>query len=100
MERYETPQWDGPMTLFRPPLDRHWAVSAGQYVTAEKEYVYEDNQWRQYAPRLQVIEVPGDHVSMVLAPNVTVLAQELAEVIAAALPKGAGHDRTQATAAE
>ncbi|WP_339636430.1 beta-ketoacyl synthase N-terminal-like domain-containing protein [uncultured Sulfitobacter sp.] len=100
MKRYETPQWDGPMTLFRPPLDRHWAVSAGQYVTAEKEYVYEDNQWRQYAPRLQVIEVPGDHVSMVLAPNVTVLAQELAEVIAAALPEGAGHDRTQATAAE
>jgi acyl transferase domain-containing protein len=104
MERYETPQWDGPMTLFRPPLDRHWAVSAGQYVTAEKEYVYEDNQWRQYAPRLQVIEVPGDHVSMVLAPNVTVLAQELAEVIAAALPKDASHDQPadqpQATAAE
>ncbi|MDF3382631.1 MULTISPECIES: type I polyketide synthase [unclassified Sulfitobacter] len=98
--RYETPQWDGPMTLFRPPLDRHWAVSDGQYVTAEKEYVYEDNQWRQYAPRLQVIEVPGDHVSMVLAPNVTVLAQELAEVIAAALPEGAGQDHTQATAAE
>ena len=104
MERYETPQWDGPMTLFRPPLDRHWAVSAGQYVTAEKEYVYEDNQWRQYAPRLQVIEVPGDHVSMVLAPNVTVLAQELAEVIAAALPIDASHDQPadqpQATAAE
>ena len=104
MERYETPQWDGPMTLFRPPLDRHWAVSAGQYVTAEKEYVYEDNQWRQYAPRLQVIEVPGDHVSMVLAPNVTVLAQELAEVIAAALPIDARHDQLadhpQATAAE
>ncbi|MFG6662127.1 beta-ketoacyl synthase N-terminal-like domain-containing protein [Sulfitobacter sp. 916] len=98
--RYETPQWDGPMTLFRPPLDRHWAVSDGQYVTAEKEYVYEDNQWRQYAPRLQVIEVPGDHVSMVLAPNVTVLAQELAEVIVAALPEGAGQDHTQATAAE
>lgn len=97
---YETPQWDGPMTLFRPPLDRHWAVSGGQYVTAEKEYAYEDNQWRQYAPRLQVIEVPGDHVSMVLAPNVTVLAQELAEVIAAALPDDAGHDHTQATAAE
>ena len=104
MERYETPQWDGPMTLFRPPLDRHWAVSAGQYVTAEKEYVYEDNQWRQYAPRLQVIEVPGDHVSMVLAPNVTVLAQELAEVIAAALPIAASDDQPadqpQATAAE
>lgn len=83
--QYQTPTWDGPLTLFRPPLDRHWAVSGGNHVTAEKEYVFEDNDWRQFAPRLQVVEVPGDHVSMVLAPNVTVLAQELAEVIAAAL---------------
>ncbi|UWR34468.1 KR domain-containing protein [Sulfitobacter sp. W027] len=98
--RYETPRWDGPMTLFRPPLDRHWAVSSGQFVTAEKEYVYEDNQWRQFAPRLQVIEVPGDHVSMVLAPNVTVLAQELAEVIAAALPSDADRAQPYARAAE
>lgn len=98
--RYETPRWDGPMTLFRPPLDRHWAVSSGQFVTAEKEYVYEDNQWRQFAPRLQVIEVPGDHVSMVLAPNVTVLAQELAEVIAAALPSDADRAQPHARAAE
>ena len=59
-------------------------------------YVFEDNDWRKYAPHLQVIEVPGDHVSMVLAPNVTVLAQELREVIAAALVT----DDVQATAAE
>ena len=45
----------------------------------------EDNDWRKYAPLMEVIEVPGDHVSMVLAPNVTTLAQELREVIAAAL---------------
>ena len=88
------------MTLFRPPLDRHWAVSSGKFVTAEKEYVYEDNQWRQFAPRLQVIEVPGDHVSMVLAPNVTVLAQELTEVIAAALPSDADRAQPHARAAE
>ncbi len=97
---YQTPSWDGPLTLFRPPLDHHWAVSDGNHVSAEKEYVFEDNQWRQYAPRLQVIEVPGDHVSMVLTPNVTVLAQELSEVIAAALPAEADSNHRQATAAE
>ena len=75
-------------------------MSNGNHVSAEKEYVFEDNQWRQYAPRLQVIEVPGDHVSMVLTPNVTVLAQELSEVIAAALPAEADNNQRQATAAE
>ena len=94
--QYQTPVWDGPMTLFRPPQDFHWQVTQGNWVSAEREYVFEDNDWRKYAPHLQVIEVPGDHVSMVLAPNVTVLAQELREVIAAALVT----DDVQATAAE
>ncbi|WP_152466850.1 type I polyketide synthase [Sulfitobacter sp. THAF37] len=94
---YQTPDWDGPMTLFRPPLDLHWQVTNGNWVSAEREYVFADNDWRRYAPHIQVIEVPGDHVSMVLAPNVTVLAQELREVIAAALMQ---HDDLQATAAE
>ncbi|NEK21227.1 SDR family NAD(P)-dependent oxidoreductase [Sulfitobacter sp. JBTF-M27] len=83
--KYDTPMWDGPMTLFRPPLDKHWKVTADKWVSSEREYVLEDNDWRKYAPHMEVIEVPGDHVSMVLAPNVTTLAQELREVIAAAL---------------
>jgi thioesterase domain-containing protein/acyl carrier protein len=97
---YETPTWDGPMTLFRPPLDLHWQVSGGRWVSAEREYVYPDNDWHRYAPALQVIEVPGDHVSMVLAPNVTVLAQELREVIAAALQTQDDKAWPRATAAE
>ncbi|MGJ8616310.1 MAG: alpha/beta fold hydrolase, partial [Sulfitobacter sp.] len=98
--RYETQTWDGPLTLFRPPLDHHYKVSNGRWVSAEREYVYEDNQWRQFAPHLEVIEVPGDHVSMVLAPSVTVLAQELREVIALALDANDTTDLTQATAAQ
>ncbi|MEQ6248530.1 beta-ketoacyl synthase N-terminal-like domain-containing protein [Sulfitobacter sp. HNIBRBA3233] len=95
---YETPQWDGPMTLFRPPLDLHWKVSAGAWVSSEREYVLEDNDWRKHAPNLQVVEVPGDHVSMVLSPNVVVLGAELREIIAEAL---AGEEGVpQATAAE
>ena len=63
--------------LFRPPLDRHWKVSGGNWVSRERDYVFEDNAWRQWAPALQVVEVPGDHDSMVLMPNVSVLAKHL-----------------------
>ncbi len=97
---YRTPDWDGPLTLFRPPLDHHYPVSGGNWVSGEREYVFEDNDWRQFAPHMDVIEVPGDHVSMVLAPSVTVLAQELREVIAAALEGDRAVDVPQATAAQ
>ncbi|MEM6305523.1 MAG: hypothetical protein AAF744_12455, partial [Pseudomonadota bacterium] len=96
---YDTQRWEGPMTLFRPPLDHHWNVSGGMWVTAEKEYVFEDNDWRKYAPHMEVVEVPGDHEAMVLTPSVTVLAQELGEVIATALSERSG-DATGRTAAE
>ncbi len=97
---YQTPRWEGPLTLFRPPLDLHWSVTGGKWVSAEREYVFEDNDWRKYAPNMEVIEVPGDHVSMVLAPNVTTLAHELREVIARALEYTDETGWPQATAAE
>ncbi|MBU3029965.1 type I polyketide synthase [Paracoccus marinaquae] len=75
---------DGQVVLFRPPLDRRWQVSAGQWVNSAKFYVHEDNDLTQYAPALQVIEVPGDHDSMVLEPNVRVMAARMREVIAGA----------------
>ncbi|WP_425358956.1 type I polyketide synthase [Antarcticimicrobium luteum] len=77
VERYELKPWNGPLVLFRPPLDRHWKVSGGRWVSAAKEYVYPDNDWTRWAPRLQVVEVPGDHDSMVLVPNVSVLAERM-----------------------
>ncbi|MGV3727069.1 type I polyketide synthase [Hydrogenophaga sp.] len=71
---YELKSWNGPAVLFRPPLDRHWKVTRGQWVSAAREYVFEDNDWTRFMPELRVIEVPGDHDSMVLEPNVRVLA--------------------------
>ncbi|MEP1944394.1 MAG: alpha/beta fold hydrolase, partial [Sulfitobacter sp.] len=94
---YRTPDWAGPMTLLRPVLDRHYKVSGGNWVSAAREYVFEDNEWTQYAPQVQVIEVPGDHDSMVLSPNVVVMAAELREVIDDALLTAPHH---RATAAE
>ncbi|HHC29633.1 MAG TPA: hypothetical protein ENK80_03590 [Rhodobacterales bacterium] len=86
----------------RPPLDRAWNVSGGHWVSRAREYVLDDNQWTGFAPRLDVLEVPGDHDSMVLVPNVSVLAKRLKAVIdAAERPQAQGespplHARTAA----
>ncbi len=95
--RYDTPDWAGAMTLLRPALDRRFAVTGGNYVSAAREYVFADNDWTRYAPHLEIIEVPGDHDSMVLSPNVVVLASELRAVIEQALDRSPSR---QATAAE
>jgi thioesterase domain-containing protein len=83
---YPLPLYKGRTTLFRPPLDRRWQVSNGNWVSAAKEYVFPDNDLTRFAPALEVIEVPGDHDSMVLEPNVRVLANALRRVIAEAEP--------------
>ncbi len=86
LPRYAMPQRDGATVLFRPPLDRRWQVSGGQWVSSAKEYVLADNDLTRFAPALQVIEVPGDHDSMVLEPNVRVLAAGMKQAIEAAEP--------------
>ena len=87
--RAALPIWDmttrhGRTALFRPPLDRHWQVTGGKWVSRAKEYVISDNDLTRFAPALQVVEVPGDHDSMVLEPNVRTLAARMREVIAEA----------------
>lgn len=72
----------GKTVLFRPPLDRFWKVSKGQWVSGAREYVYHDNLLTPFAPVLDVVEVPGNHDSMVLEPNVRVLAAHMRSVIA------------------
>ena len=83
---YSLERWDGPVTLFRPPLDRHWQVSEGNWVSREREYVFADNDWTRWAPQVQVVEVPGDHDSMVLVPNVSTLADQVRRVLDASEP--------------
>lgn len=101
---YEMSARAGQTVLFRPPLDRRWQVSGGAWVSSAREYVYADNDLTRFAPALQVIEVPGDHDSMVLEPNVRVLASHLKGIIQNAespAVQGARIDRPDlATAAE
>ncbi|WP_291101821.1 type I polyketide synthase [Hydrogenophaga sp.] len=77
LPRYKLHVWNGSAVLFRPPLDLRWKVSGGRWVSAEREYVHADNDWTRFMPALRVLEVPGDHDSMVLEPNVRVMASLL-----------------------
>jgi thioesterase domain-containing protein/acyl carrier protein len=78
---YDMQPRTGATVLFRPPLDLRWQVTGGRWVSRAKEYVLPDNDLARFAPQLQVIEVPGDHDSMVLEPNVRVLAARLKAII-------------------
>ncbi len=90
--KYEVAPWNGPMTLLRPPLSQRWEVAPGRFVSSGREYVHPSNEWDQHVPHVQVIEVPGDHDSMVLEPNVRVLASRMRDVLeradVAAKPSG------------
>ncbi|WP_022706034.1 type I polyketide synthase [Paracoccus zeaxanthinifaciens] len=77
LPKFRMEQWAGPVTLYRPRLDRRFAVSDGQHVSSAREYVYHDNLWTPWMPNLAVEEVPGDHDSMVLEPCVRVLAARM-----------------------
>ncbi|HBJ87925.1 MAG TPA: polyketide synthase, partial [Verrucomicrobiales bacterium] len=81
LPRYRVALWSGAAVLFRPSLDFRWKVSGGRWVNTDRELVYPDNNWSQFMPALQVFEVPGDHDSMVLEPNVRVLASLMKECI-------------------
>ena len=91
IETYQVRPWNGRLVLFRPPLVGKWTVSGGQMVNSERSYVTHDNDWSLFAPQVEVHEVPGDHDSMVLEPNVRVLAAQMREAIEGAEAQAAGH---------
>ncbi|MDU8910810.1 type I polyketide synthase [Aestuariicoccus sp. MJ-SS9] len=88
---YQVRPWNGRVVLYRPPLVGKWTVSGGRLVNSERTYVLPDNDWGSVAPQVEVHEVPGDHDSMVLEPNVRVLAGLMREAIEAAEAQAAGH---------
>jgi thioesterase domain-containing protein len=77
LPRYVMQARTGRTVLYRPPLDLKWRVGGGAWVSSAREYVLADNGLTAFAPGLEVVEVPGDHDSMVLEPNVRVMAAHL-----------------------
>ncbi|MFW2542725.1 type I polyketide synthase [Primorskyibacter sp. 2E107] len=89
--RYEVEPWGGRVVLYRPPLVGKWTVSGGRLVNSERSYVLDDNDWGETLPQIEVHEVPGNHDSMVLEPNVRVLAGLMRKAIEEAEAQAMGH---------
>ncbi len=82
LERYVVaPRKDAVVHLFRPKLPVAYDLGEGRRINHERSYVFEDNGWTPFVREVAVAEVPGDHDSMVLEPNVRVLARRLREVV-------------------
>ncbi|MEO6711554.1 MAG: KR domain-containing protein, partial [Planctomycetota bacterium] len=79
--RYELRPFPAAVTLFRPRLDVAHILGPGRITNSRREFIFADNGWGEFAARVDVHEVPGDHDSMVLEPNVRVLAAALRKCI-------------------
>jgi thioesterase domain-containing protein len=78
---YDVRHYPGTITLFRPRLDESHVLGPGRVANKVRELVFHDNGWSAHCQRVDVFEMPGDHDSMVLEPNVRVLAARLRERI-------------------
>ncbi len=63
--------------LFRPRQHVAYDLGSGRVLNEALEFLLPDNGWTGWVEELQVSEVPGNHDSMVLEPNVRVLAGRL-----------------------
>lgn len=86
LEAYKPEPYPGVITLYRPPLAPHHVFGPNRQINAERWFIYEDNGWGRFGEHVDVTEVPGTHDSMVLEPNVRVLAghirEDLGDVVA------------------
>jgi thioesterase domain-containing protein/acyl carrier protein len=81
LSRYQVEPWPGVITMFRPPMQVAYDLGGGRLLNRDRDYVDYDNGWSPLVERVDVHEVPGDHDSMVLEPNVRVLARKLRRVV-------------------
>ena len=84
LDRYSIPEWKQRLVLFRPPLEKAFVLGPDKILNYDREYVWNDNGWSHYCKHVEVHEVPGDHDSMVLEPNVRVLARKLRGILESA----------------
>lgn len=78
---YPMRHYAGHVHLFRPKQDHAYILGEGRILNSEKRWVFPDNGWGEWVDGIEVSEMPGDHDSMVLEPNVRVMAARLHEVL-------------------
>ena len=77
LERYEMRPFPGRVHLYRPKLDPMYVVSPERWIDDEDKYMFYDNGFGKYSEDIEVYEMPGNHDSMVLEPNVRIMARRL-----------------------
>jgi acyl transferase domain-containing protein/thioesterase domain-containing protein/acyl carrier protein len=82
LARYKVPKLDIPAILLRPKLKAKFRLRDGRLIDTDRNVLKPDNGWSPHVAALRVIEVPGNHDSMVLEPNVRVLTSALRKVLA------------------
>lgn len=87
LARYVVRRVAVPAAVFRPKLDVRFKLSDGRMIDSKRDLVAPDNGWTPFVERLDVYEVPGNHDSMVLEPNVRVVVALMRRAIAAAEDK-------------
>jgi thioesterase domain-containing protein len=95
LDRYELKPSPEKVALFRPKLDKAVVLGPGRVINRERRFIFEDNGWSPYVKSIEVFEVPGDHDSVVLEPNVRVLAARLHECIERSEHEIGGMDRVR-----
>jgi thioesterase domain-containing protein/acyl carrier protein len=81
LERYRMRHYPGRAILFRPKLEPLYVIDDDHWIDDEDKYLFHDNGFGKYADDIEVYEMPGDHDSMVLEPNVRVMARRLKRCI-------------------
>ena len=84
LHRYEVHHYQGEIKLYRPPEEVAYRLPGGRRIDADRNFLHDDNGWRKYCDRVEVVNVSGDHDSMVLEPHVRVLAPHMRAAIEAA----------------
>lgn len=77
LQRYRPLPYRGPLVLYRPRPQAHYFLSGGRRLQSNRNIILEDNGWGSLVHDMTVVEVPGDHDSMVLEPCVRVLAERI-----------------------
>ena len=77
LESYRLHPYDGSLFLLRPKLEIRNRLPDGRLLLPGQSLAREDNGWSPHAVHLTVVEVPGNHDSMVLNPNARVLSDRI-----------------------
>lgn len=90
LARYDLQRYPGRVTLFRPRLTPLHVFGPDRQINVDRRFIYDDNGWGRFVEEVVVTEVPGTHDSMVLEPNVRVLARHLRAALLTADGTGDG----------